>query len=366
MAERWLVIDDSSTIQRVIKLAFQGYDVHINEADSCQDAAREIMQGQPALIIADAALGGVQGVQDFLALKAQAPQAPFIILEGSYDNIDEAQFRGAGFRHFLKKPFDASQLLSVTRQALGRALPYRGEAAVAMAQPQMTMPPPPPPVRSTRSIVEDSPRSGGSFPPESTHTGGFDLGLREHKEAATTQISQHAPIETRAMAQTLLSNPASMNISGNFGRKESASEPVRQAMSFSLEDDAEPHAPPMSSGSTFPARESSLGSMLHARESAFGPLAHNKEPPPTTASPSRESLRMPESSINSASWDSLPRASGSHLGNLLEPMLQEEMEKLVRIAVEDYCRKNFAGIARELIQRELDRLTQDRSRLLMD
>ena len=125
MAERWLVIDDSSTIQRVIKLAFQGYDVHITEADSCQEAAREMMASQPSLVIADAALGGVQGVQDFLSLKAQAPNAPFIILEGSYDNIDEAQFRAAGFRHFLKKPFDGSQLLSITRQALGRALPYR-------------------------------------------------------------------------------------------------------------------------------------------------------------------------------------------------------------------------------------------------
>jgi DNA-binding response OmpR family regulator len=364
MVERWLVIDDSSTIQRVIKLAFQGYDVHINEADSCQGAAREIMQGQPALIIADAALGGVQGVQDFLALKAQAPQTPFIILEGSYDNIDEAQFRGAGFRHFLKKPFDAAQLLSVTRQALGRALPYRGEASVAMAQPKASLPPPP--VRSTRSIVEDGSRSGSSFPPESTHTGGFDLGLTEHREFTTTQISQHTPTESRSMAQTILSSPAPMNLLGNFARKESASEPVQKAMSFSLEDDGEPLAPPMSSGSAFAARETSFGSMLHGREAAIGPLAHSREPLPTASSASRESLRISESTIHSASWDGLPRASGSHLGNLLEPMLQEEMEKLVRIAVEDYCRKNFAGIARELIQRELDRLTQDRSRLLID
>ncbi len=106
--------------------------------------------------------------------------------------------------------------------------------------------------------------------------------------------------------------------------------------------------------------------MLHGREAAIGPLAHSREPLPTQSSVSRESLKISESTTNSASWDGLPRASGSHLGNLLEPMLQEEMEKLVRIAVEDYCRKNFAGIARELIQRELDRLTQDRSRLLID
>lgn len=363
MAERWLVIDDSSTIQRVIKLAFQGYDVVISEADSCQEAAREIMSHPPSLVIADAALGGVQGVQDFLALKAHAPLAPFIILEGSYDNIDEAQFRAAGFQHFLKKPFDGAQLLSITRQALGRALPYRGEAAVAAAagaphtpsQANMTMPPPPPPVRTAGPKGEAS-----SFPPESTHTG-FDLGL--HERASTmagdnrsmmvaSQMSAPSP-EPRTMAQTIVSevraaaqtqvaaelrplhnaaqaergtfhhgpstNP--MANSANFGRKETPVETIRNTMSFSLED------------------EDSL-------------------PPPTAAA-------MPASRAETAGWEG-PRPAGSHLGNLLEPMLQEEMEKLVRVAVEDYCRKHFAGIARELIQRELDRLTQDRSRLLMD
>ncbi|HYX37931.1 MAG TPA: response regulator [Oligoflexus sp.] len=365
MAERWLVIDDSSTIQRVIKLAFQGYDVVITEADSCQDAAREIMSQPPSLVIADAALGGVQGVQDFLALKAHAPLAPFIILEGSYDNIDEAQFRAAGFQHFLKKPFDGAQLLSITRQALGRALPYRGEAAVAaaagapqpMAQPTMTMPPPPPPLRAARSMSEP----GTSFPPESTQTG-FDLGLHETRSpqhasegrAAMAMTQMSAPqADARSMAQTIVSEvraatqtqlaselrpmqnaaPAdrgnfhyapsspSMSQSGSFGRKEAPLENVRNPVSFSLEDDE-----PMT--------------------------------PPATSAPA-------SSRADASGWEG-PRPAGSHLGNLLEPMLQEEMEKLVRIAVEDYCRKNFAGIARDLIQRELDRLTQDRSRLLMD
>jgi CheY-like chemotaxis protein len=356
MAERWLVIDDSSTIQRVIKLAFQGYDVVISEADTCQEAAREIMVHPPSLVIADAALGGVQGVQDFLSLRAQAPAAPFIILEGSYDNIDEAQFRAAGFQHFLKKPFDGAQLLSITRQALGRALPYRGEAAVAaaagapqpLANPTMTMPPPPPPVRSNSTLAPDSMPSG------------FDLGLHDRPGtvapdprspmSASSMAAQAPAAESRTMAQTIVSEVRSVaqsqvaaelrhmqgapaadrtafplsatatTHSGTFGRKEGPVETARHAMSFSLEDDE-----------ALPA------------------------PAPAAMSPGR----------SENGWEG-PKAAGSHLGNILEPMLQEEMEKLVRVAVEDYCRKHFAGIARELIQRELDRLTQDRSRLLMD
>lgn len=365
MAERWLVIDDSSTIQRVIKLAFQGYDVAISEADSCQEAAREIMSHTPSLVIADAALGGVQGVQDFLSLKAQAPQAPFIILEGSYDNIDEAQFRAAGFQHFLKKPFDGAQLLSITRQALGRALPYRGEAAIAaapspQAQPAMAMPmpPPPPAVRAPRPANDFS-----SFPPESMQTGSFDLGLNER---VTPPMKAAAP-EPRTMAQTIVSevraaaqtqvaaemrsmqnaapdrssfhaNPSTnpMGNSGNFGRKEAPIETIRNTMSFSLDD-----------------------------EDAVPSLIAAAVPGSRTESSGWQGQHPAAGTQDNVAWEG-PRPAGSQLGNFLEPMLQQEMEKLVRVAVEDYCRKHFAGIARELIQREVDRLTQDRSRLLMD
>jgi CheY-like chemotaxis protein len=396
MAERWLVIDDSSTIQRVIKLAFQGYDVVISEADSCQEAAREIISHPPSLVIADAALGGVQGVQDFLALKAQAPQAPFIILEGSYDNIDEAQFRAAGFQHFLKKPFDGAQLLSITRQALGRALPYRGEAAVGapavapqtQAQPTMAMPPPPPPVRAVRPANEMS-----SFPPESTHTG-FDLGLHERgSSAVASHMAAPAP-ESRTMAQTIVSevraaaqtqiaadmrplhqaNQPAADMRGQHQATQASMEMRPQHQAMQAERGAFHHGPstnPMANSANFGRKESPVETIRNTM--SFSLEDEDSLPPPTAAA-------MPTGLTESAAWHGQrpsggpnettgwegPKPAGSQLGNLLEPMLQEEMEKLVRMAVEDYCRKHFAGIARELIQRELDRLTQDRSRLLMD
>ncbi|WP_141732107.1 response regulator [Oligoflexus tunisiensis] len=354
MAERWLVIDDSSTIQRVIKLAFQGYDVVISEADTCQEAAREIMAHPPSLVIADAALGGVQGVQDFLALRARAPGAPFIILEGSYDNIDEAQFRSAGFLHFLKKPFDGAQLLSITRQALGRALPYRGEAAVAAAagapqahaQPTMTMPPPPPPVRSARSAGDPS-----GFGQDAMHQG-FDLGLHDRGGTVApdprSQMSVAAApgADTRTMAQTIVSEVRSVaqsQVAAELRHMQGAPAADRGAFP---QHAAPAHA--MTASGSYGRKESPVSFSLEDDEAL---------PPPTAAA-------MPSGRAETG-WEG-PRAAGSHLGNILEPMLQEEMEKLVRVAVEDYCRKHFAGIARDLIQRELDRLTQDRSRLLMD
>ena len=130
----------------------------------------------------------------------------------------------------------------------------------------------------------------------------------------------HIVAEARAMAATQLN---AMAAPAPAARKETVVETVRSPVPFSLEDE-------------------------------------DPVPQPTASAPAATRDKDP------TNWDGLPRPAGSHLGNLLEPMLQEEMEKIVRVAVEDYCRKHFASIARDLIQRELDRLTQDRSRLLMD
>ncbi len=131
MAEKWLVIDDSATIQRVIKLAFQDYEVSITEADSIDEALRELSLIPASLVIVDAALAGVQSVQDFSRLQHASPKSAFVILEGSYDHIDVNQFRGAGFRYFLRKPFDAAQLIAITRDALGRSIPHRFREDIA-------------------------------------------------------------------------------------------------------------------------------------------------------------------------------------------------------------------------------------------
>lgn len=260
MTERWLVIDDSSTIQRVIKLAFQDYDVFITEADSCLEASRDIQRLVPQLVIADAAVTGAQSVQDFVNLRNQAPQTPFIILEGSYDNIDDSHFRGAGFFHFLKKPFDAAQLLEVTRTALGRALPFRNANSVTL--------PPPPPGRAG---------SGKPFAEGNAAAAAFELELNEAR-----------------------STPAN-------GR----------TVSFSLDDEIE------------------------------------------------TDTRMPMKA-----WDNTPVVSQSpapsNVHGLLEPMLKEEMERWVRATVEDYCRKHFPSLARDMITREIEKLTQERSRLLVE
>ncbi|MES2745204.1 MAG: response regulator [Bdellovibrionota bacterium] len=319
MAEKWLVIDDSATIQRVIKLAFQDHDVQITEADSIQEALRELMRAPYSLVIADAALAGVQSVQDFSRLQQTAPVAAYVILEGSYDHIDENQFRGAGFRHFLKKPFDAQQLISITREALGRVTAHRSEKDKEdFAPPPPTgfsldvparSPPPPPSSHSSHSSLLNT-------PPRSLHeelenpfdgTDGFDLGLGGEPEPSfkpkPSPISHDELFDSRQLRGKI---------------QAIASDMIAADTHFEKEKERERSAP-------LPLLEE--GSYTKNRESSYNPLG---------------------------------------LTSMLEPMLKAEMEKIVRQTVEDYCRKNFADLAREYLSREIEKLSAERTRLLVD
>lgn len=324
MAEKWLVIDDSATIQRVIKLAFQDYDVNLTEADSIGEALRELASVPASLVIVDAALAGVQSVQDFSRLQQNAPKSAFVILEGSYDHIDENQFREAGFRHFLKKPFDAAQLIAITREALGRPIPHRyreepSEPLPAPGLPQVTFmlpddmreSPPPPPMG--RPFLDETQPPFGSL---DAFERGLDRNAKKEAQPRLDVKTESPRLEPFALDRfpTETFNP----------------EPFR----------AKPYSPA---------------------------LEEEAEPLPSTAMPTESAVASSfalSGDYRESSRDSAYVASP--LNGMLEPMLQEEMAKLVRQSVEEYCRKHFAELAREFLLKEIDRLSQERSRLLVD
>ncbi|RYZ55936.1 MAG: response regulator [Proteobacteria bacterium] len=327
MAEKWLVIDDSATIQRVIKLAFQDYDVMITEADSIGEALRELATTPASLVIVDAALAGVQSVQDFSRIHQSSPKSAFVILEGSYDHIDESQFRSAGFRHFLKKPFDAAQLIAITKEALGRSIPHRFlDEAPPIPRPFILpeeirdhSPPPPPVARPyTEDVNIDNPFGTADS---------FDLGLGyKSEEQARLDIKAESPTPEPFALDHFSTEPF-------VNPDQFKAKPYNPDLNHD-DDDSLPTPEPTPNPAALPT-ESSLGSSFSLDDDYMDT--------------SRESSYI-----------------ASPLSGMLEPMLQEEMAKLVRQSVEEYCRKHFAELAREFLLREIDKLSQERSRLLVD
>jgi CheY-like chemotaxis protein len=116
---RILVADDSSTIQKVIKIAFSKHRAEIVEASSFIEALAAVTRAAPDALILDASLPGAHGPRDFSRLSESAGGAPVLLLLGTYESVDEGQFRAAGFEWFVKKPFESSDLVSLVERLLG-------------------------------------------------------------------------------------------------------------------------------------------------------------------------------------------------------------------------------------------------------
>ncbi|RZA16760.1 MAG: hypothetical protein EOP10_24005 [Proteobacteria bacterium] len=213
----------------------------------------------------------------------------------------------------MKKPFDAQQLISITREALGRVVAQRSDKEKEdFAPPPPTgfsldvpvkAPPPPPsaPMNAPpRSLHEelDNPFDGND---------GFDLGLGGEPEPSfrpkPSPISHDELFDSRQLRGKISAIASEMIAADTQSEKEK--ERDRPAPLPLLEE----------------------ASYTKARESSYNPQG---------------------------------------LTSMLEPMLKNEMEKIVRQSVEEYCRKNFADLAREYLSREIEKLSAERSRLLVD
>lgn len=166
MTHRVLVADDSTTIQKVIKIAFARHPLEVVEASSFAEALSSCARRLPQLLILDATLPGAQGPRDFKKLREDAGGVPVILFIGSYDAVDEGAFRAVGIHNILKKPFDSASLVQMvedllqmnsgTREKQGTetAFPPSGFAAPVPSYP-------PPPKHPTMYLSPDVPPPPG-------------------------------------------------------------------------------------------------------------------------------------------------------------------------------------------------------------
>lgn len=109
-----LVVDDDSAIrdsERQI-LADSGY--RVVEARDGAEALRAIDVEQPALILLDVQMPGIDGPTFARELRTRLRRVPLVILTGVADPKREADRCNA--EAFLRKPFDADELVRVVRR----------------------------------------------------------------------------------------------------------------------------------------------------------------------------------------------------------------------------------------------------------
>ena len=380
MRRRLLVADDSSTIQKVIKIAFHRFPVELIEASSFLDALTSIGQDVPDALIIDASLPGTNGPNDFQRLRQEAKGAPVLLLIGSYDSVDEAAFRQAGFNHLLKKPFESGDIIEAIESLVGTPLsgqsptlpppPISSPARAMAAVPKVpTLPVPAPPL----SVIDPGPnnRSDNDFAAQSMtnqdrarhatvfHSGGFpglpsldDFGSDSAEPFANvTAIPPPVPLVPEGQRGRRVFNLEGLDTADNkaeslAGAVSQPGRPVLGPIDFDLRLD-EMDAEPMSFMAGLGPSSQTQYSTPPSPPAQVPPISPRK-----SIEPNDNTAQFPPELI-----DTDPRFSGS-------PPAQ--MPNWVRQAVEDYCERHFKSLAREVITAELRRLADEKARHLVD
>lgn len=333
MSKRILVIDDSSTIQKVIRIAFAPYDVRIDAAGHFAEGINAARQQQPDLILADANLAGVRSVRDFQRLSDEARGVPLVLLYGSYDQVDEQMFREAGFTMFIRKPFDSNDIVLNVKRVLGHDFARKAPAATrADAAPA----PAPRAMDGLLGGFAPKPKAPVQEPTPTPAPSIQQPWLAAEPQVDIPQDLDEGSVNTLVMesllAQTLTDNSRKGERAFNQDMTMTTTRPgaakVSEEVTARPERRPAPDLPPLPTPSDH----------LHVRDlvDATAPAAGFQAP------------------------------TSEELTSLLKPILREELGRMVAEAVDEYCDKHFPGVARDVITAEIRRLTEEKTRHLVD
>ena len=135
---RLLVVSESRITRRVVEMTFADQAVELVTASTGPDGLAEWERHPAAVVIADLAMDGLDGLSLARTLADRAGErAPSVLLmAGQNDVVDDAAVVAAGVRAVLRKPLDSLQLVDAVRSATraGRpAEPPPASEAVAAA-----------------------------------------------------------------------------------------------------------------------------------------------------------------------------------------------------------------------------------------
>ena len=118
---RILIVDDDATSRKVLvrTLSAAGYECY--ESESGSDALKLVRREQPALLILDYDMPGLDGAEVLKRLRKDhdlaVAQIPAIMLTGHGGEESEVLCLEAGADDFVTKPFDADELRARLRVA---------------------------------------------------------------------------------------------------------------------------------------------------------------------------------------------------------------------------------------------------------
>jgi len=409
MAINLLVVDDSATIQKVIKIAFSRHQVQVIAVNTVVEAVAALRRDPADVLIIDAGLPGISQASDFQRVTRECPEAKMLMLLGSYESIDEQELIAAGFDQFLRKPFESSDIIAKVKVMLGRDLDLRQTASpqtnpFEQALPSVAQIPPPPPLQ-TNVPPPPSAECEGEFRSEPTQTKPNNFARSEETKS---NVNLAPPRAAEAMSTTDLP-PLPFNEPTNITpppppppRREaalegfekwktqevsSAASPPQDRLATGIEP---PPPPPLTDEARKGRPAFSLSDLEQpkakseqhrneqlSRDSVFTESGELVGEPPSVAPPPQATggeANLPP--VPSHTSRATPNVDGSALDEFkpnirevrseIERFVRQELHQLVSKLLNEYCAEHFDQLAREVIQAELRRLADEKARHLVD
>src|ERR1043165_7542864 len=121
-----LIIDDEKQIRRLLRLALEGADHQVYEAETGQAGLAEIVQRRPDVVLLDLGLPDMEGIKLLRRLREWS-DVPVLILSVRDDPDEKVAALDAGADDYVTKPFDTAELLARVRVVQRRSLIETGE-----------------------------------------------------------------------------------------------------------------------------------------------------------------------------------------------------------------------------------------------
>jgi two-component system nitrogen regulation response regulator GlnG len=125
------VIDDDRSIRFVLEKALESAGLQVNSYASADSALDAVAREEPAVIVTDIRMPGMDGLELLERINQQFPELPVIVMT-AHSDLDSAvsAYKGGAFE-YLPKPFDVDVAVALVNRALDvRAEQQPGTAAV--------------------------------------------------------------------------------------------------------------------------------------------------------------------------------------------------------------------------------------------
>jgi FixJ family two-component response regulator len=116
-----VIIDDDESVRTALQSLFRSLGFQVEVSASAEDFWHSAQVHDPACLILDVRMPGMDGLELQRRLAAAARRVPIIFITAHLDDHTRAQALRAGAVDFLPKPFSEKALLDAVHSALENA-----------------------------------------------------------------------------------------------------------------------------------------------------------------------------------------------------------------------------------------------------